>query len=147
MSNVTVRPMHIRDVRFAASLEGSDITAKMLADEVLYNTMAHYFIAERCEERLGYIGVWITDPNAEITHLTVREDRRRQGVGETLINRAIAFCKTREVHDVTLEVRVSNTGAIALYEKKKFARVAIRKNYYSNGEDAVLMRLKVRDAT
>ncbi len=147
MSNVTVRPMHIRDVRFAASLEGADINEKMLADEVLYNAMSHYFIAERSEERLGYIGVWITDPNAEITHLTVREDRRRQGVGETLINRAISFCKARDVLHLTLEVSVSNAGAIALYEKQGFARIAIRKSYYSNGEDAILMRLKVRNAT
>lgn len=49
--------------------------------------------------------------------------------------------KSEELHyqNVNLEVRVSNVKAIALYQKFGFKNVAVRKRYYSNGEDAYLM--------
>ena len=52
-----------------------------------------------------------------------------------------ALEKSEELHyqNVNLEVRVSNVKAIALYQKFGFKNVAVRKRYYSNGEDAYLM--------
>ena len=55
------------------------------------------------------------------------------------MNRFISDAKSMAVETISLEVRISNHAAIALYEKCGFSRAIVRKNYYSDGEDALLM--------
>ena len=71
-------------------------------------------------------------------NIAVDPDRRRQGIARALLDGML----DRAGHDAnyTLEVRVSNTGAIALYERYGFRTVGTRRHYYSdNGEDALIM--------
>ena len=72
---------------------------------------------------------------------TIATDRHFQGQGCASQLMEYALEKSEELHyqNVNLEVRVSNVKAIALYQKFGFKNVAVRKRYYSNGEDAYLM--------
>ena len=89
---------------------------------------------------LGYMGQWYMAGEAHIVSIAVREDYRRQGVGELLIIGAVEMALRRDAQVLTLEVRVSNGPAIALYEKYGFKQVGMRRRYYSdNGEDAFIM--------
>ena len=89
---------------------------------------------------LGYVCVWFLTEEAHITAIAVKESWRGQGLGEVLLGGAIETAMRRKSRVVTLEVRVSNHGAIALYEKYGFKRVGVRKRYYSdNREDANIM--------
>ena len=54
----------------------------------------------------------------------------------------IDLADRNDVKNITLEVRVSNDSAIALYESLGFIKVAKRKQYYQDGEDAHLMILE-----
>ena len=58
-----------------------------------------------------------------------------------LLGQMIKDCESKEdvVEFITLEVRVSNAPAIAFYKKHKFSEITIKKNYYSDGEDAIYM--------
>jgi ribosomal-protein-alanine N-acetyltransferase len=88
----------------------------------------------------GLIGVWKMVEAAHIVTFAVREEHRNKGIGSLLLDRAFRVAEDEGLPSITLEVRVSNTGPQALYEKWGFRRVGLRKNYYSdNREDAVIM--------
>ena len=98
------------------------------------------FIHELKENQIiGYIGLWFLGDQCQIT--TIATDRHFQGQGCASQLMEYALEKSEELHyqNVNLEVRVSNVKAIALYQKFGFKNVAVRKRYYSNGEDAYLM--------
>ena len=72
--------------------------------------------------------------------MAVAPEHRRRGIAAGLIEALLVKARERELSFVTLEVRESNTPAIALYEKYGFAQVGQRKNYYDlPRENAILM--------
>jgi ribosomal-protein-alanine N-acetyltransferase len=91
---------------------------------------------------LAYGGFWRAVDEAHFTNLAVRADQRRTGLGKALLQAMLKKAKEQGCARATLEVRPSNLGAIALYEKAGFAAAALRPRYYSdNDEDALLMWL------
>ena len=96
------------------------------------------------ERIVGYIGYLGVIDEYEITNVAVSPDCRRQGIGAALLSTLLTQAKSRGVLRVTLDVRVSNTPAIALYEKFGFAPCGMRKNFYTNPrEDASVMELLI----
>ena len=82
---------------------------------------------------------------AELYQLAVREDCRRRGIGDALMDRVLGGCRARGVASVYLEVRRYNDAAIHLYKKRGFKSEGRRKNYYSSPvEDAVIMTLDLK---
>src|SRR5262249_31300452 len=76
----------------------------------------------RAAERIaGFLGMWFMVDEAHIVTVAVDEAERRRGIGEMLVARAIEVARERGADTVTLEVRVTNTGAQALYDKYGFA--------------------------
>lgn len=88
----------------------------------------------------GYVAIWLMVDQAHISSIAVRESYRRRGVGELLIIATLELARSLGHNVVTLECRVSNDGAIALYEKYGFKKMGVRPRYYSdNMEDAFIM--------
>ena len=88
----------------------------------------------------GFLGVWHMAGEAHIVSVAVREEYRRRGLGELLVIGAIEMGMARGAQVVTLEARVSNEPAKALYAKYGFRETGIRRRYYAdNHEDAVIM--------
>lgn len=89
---------------------------------------------------LGFGGMWNMLDEAHITTIGVLPEQRGRSLGELLFLTMIDEAIRRHSRWVTLEVRVSNESAQALYEKYGFTRQGLRKRYYSdNGEDAHIM--------
>lgn len=89
---------------------------------------------------VGFVGLWYMAGEAHIVSIAVRETYKRKGLGELLLIGSIEMAMRRDCQVVTLEARVSNSPAIALYRKYGFNEVGLRRRYYSdNGEDAVIM--------
>jgi ribosomal-protein-alanine N-acetyltransferase len=89
---------------------------------------------------LGFGGMWIMFDEAHITTIGVEPTYRGRSLGELLFSTLLDEAIRRGARWVTLEVRVSNVSAQALYEKYGFTRQGLRKRYYSdNGEDAHIM--------
>jgi len=78
--------------------------------------------------------------DAHIVGIAVREEHRGWGIGELLLIGAVETGLRQGLETVTLEVRVSNAVAQALYTKYGFREVGVRKRYYrDNNEDALIM--------
>ena len=101
----------------------------------------HVFLAAvRDGEVLGYVGMMYVLDEGYIANVAVSPDARRQGVGRALISALLARAEELELAFVTLEVRPSNSAAVALYSGFGFEPVGRRKNYYDKpSEDALLM--------
>lgn len=89
---------------------------------------------------VGFAGMWMLYDEAHITTIGVEPAYRGQGLGELLLVTMVDEAVQRGVNWLTLEVRVSNDAAQALYRKYGFAVQGTRRRYYSdNNEDAHIM--------
>ena len=104
------------------------------------NERTYYLLALDDEKVIGYAGTWILDDEAQITNVAVAPEHRGKKVGSGLMTELIKEAKKRGATRMTLEVRPSNTAALALYVKFGFRDCGHRPHYYlDNGEDAVIM--------
>lgn len=96
---------------------------------------------QRNNDRIvGFAGMWILYDEAHVTTIGVVPELRGKGLGELLLIELFEIAYARNAEWVTLEVRVSNDSAQALYRKYGFSQQGIRRRYYSdNGEDAYIM--------
>ena len=112
---------------------------KAFEDELEYAN-AYFLTSLLGDEVTGYIGVNEICGEADVTNIAVDLKYRRFGIGEKLLKSAENGATARECKSITLEVRVSNTAAISLYEKCGYKKVGKRKNFYEKPtEDAFLM--------
>ncbi|MBM4462022.1 MAG: ribosomal-protein-alanine N-acetyltransferase [Chloroflexi bacterium] len=96
--------------------------------------------AQNQDTVIGYAAMWLMVDEAHLTSIAVRGTHRRLGIGELLLICMMDLALQLKAQVMTLETRVSNLEAQALYEKYGFAKVGMRRRYYSdNGEDAVIM--------
>ncbi|MBI4497197.1 MAG: ribosomal protein S18-alanine N-acetyltransferase [Chloroflexi bacterium] len=148
-----VRPMCEDDIPEVMAIEreafpGQPPTSPESFQRELRNKLASYLVAYDGEgtpgaRLLGYAGLWFIVDEAHLISLAVREDARRRGVGELLLIAALDLAIQREAQTMTLEVRVSNLPAQALYEKYGLGKVGRRRGYYpDNNEDAFLMTVE-----
>ena len=116
----------------------------MLAEE-LYNDNASFIVAVADDGTvLGYAGLTVVLDEGYIDNVAVRPNCRKQGIADRLLD---VFCRFGQEHlaFLTLEVRPSNTAAVALYEKHGFQEAGRRKNYYeAPQEDALLLTKEFR---
>lgn len=87
----------------------------------------------------GYLCLKQVLDEAEILDVAVNPELRGRGVGVLQVEEALAFCREKRALSVCLEVRAGNGAAIALYLRLGFRQVGLRKRYYHDGEDALLM--------
>lgn len=92
----------------------------------------------------GYCISNIIYDELHILKVAVDKQYRRKGIGRLLIEDTIVFHRPGGAKSVMLEVRVSNTSAISLYNKMGFNPVRVRKNYYqTTNEDALVMAMEL----
>ena len=97
---------------------------------------------------VGMAGFWTMVDEAHIITVATRNTHQRQGIGELLLISAIDVAVQSKAKIITLEVRVSNKPAQALYEKYCFQKVGLRRRYYTdNGEDASIMTIEDINST
>lgn len=116
----------------------------LIENDLEKNPNASYWVAEEDGSVQGFIGVHNIVGEINITNVAVHPDYRRRGIADKLMQAMKTEFDNRkeageDIVGITLEVRQSNTPAIKLYEKYGFVSEGIRKGYYSDGEDAVIM--------
>lgn len=108
----------------------------------LSNENARFFVAEYMGETAGYLGMHIVLDECYIANVAVREKFRRKGIADKLLSVGEEKAKEESCAFISLEVRVSNEKAIALYKKRGYNEVGTRKNFYSDPTENALIMTK-----
>ena len=133
-----IRRANVNDAKEISLLDDKmfedSLSYDFIYNDLLKNPFAYYFVYEDNNKIVGYINCWVSE-NTEILNFCVEKEYQKRGIGNLL------FAEVEKIANgvMTLEVRVSNTNAINFYTKRGFNKALIRKGYYSNGEDAILM--------
>ena len=99
-----------------------------------------YLVAEDDGAIAGYCGCWNVCGEGQIYNVAVREDMRGKGLGRKLMTEILKEGEEAGITAFTLEVRLGNEPAKALYHSLGFEDAGIRKNFYeSPTEDAIIM--------
>lgn len=144
---IRIRPMTAADLDALAELERVTFARPWSYDalaEELQNPLAVFFVAEDAAagDVLGYLGMHHILDEGAIDNLAVSPVRRRRGVGSALMRRAVGYAEEHRLRRLTLEVRVSNEPALALYRRFGFELDGVRPGFYdSPKEDAGIYSL------
>ena len=143
---MTVRRATIEDAKeiFAIEMECFSVPWSLdsIETELLNEDKKLYYVVEDANGVVGYAGAWLVYDEGQITNIAIRPSARRQGFCAKLTSALIEECFKRGMHEIFLEVRISNLSALSLYRQLGFTVKGMRKNYYSEPkEDAYIMSL------
>jgi len=113
-----------------------------------------FIVAEEDGEIVGYVmcrietglpdfGLLGIAKKGHVISIAVLPEHQRKGIGAALVKEAMASMRVYKAKECYLEVRVSNTPAVKLYEKLGFDASRVVHDYYADGEDAYIMSLKL----
>ncbi len=136
--------MRRRHLRKVLSIEGRVYprpwSASLFLSELTQRATRSYLVARHRGEVVGYAGMMFTGFEAHVTNIAVDPDWHGQKVGSRLLLALITEAIARGCPRISLEVRVSNRGAQAMYRKFGFEATGVRKGYYiETNEDALIM--------
>lgn len=107
----------------------------------LENGKSKYFVAKQEKEIVGFAGILLIIDQVNIMNIVVKKDKRNFGIGSLLLEEIIRYSKIHNATSITLEVNEKNIPAIKLYKKYGFKQVGLRRKYYNNEDNAILMDL------
>jgi len=134
-------PMGPGDVAAVAAIETAvfpDPWSEQAFREELAAPGRRYLVAEEGGEVVGYGGLLVVEEDAHIVTLAVAPEARGRGLGTRLMLALVEEALAAGSSHLTLEVRVSNEAAQALYRRFGFQTVGRRVRYYRD-EDALIM--------
>jgi ribosomal-protein-alanine N-acetyltransferase len=138
-----IRPLQLRDLSAIEEIERTSYptpwSRSMFAGE-LAKPSSICLGAFEGERLVGYLIVSRYVDAWHVMNVAVAHDFRRRGLASELLGQLFDRTREDDSRGYTLEVRVSNAGAIALYERVGFERRGVRRGYYTdNREDALIM--------
>ena len=142
---ITIENLNKNNISEVAEIENLCIETPWGINELskeLENKNAFYACVKKDGKIIGYGGIWTSVGTADITNIAVLPVFRRMGIGSMIIAELIKHASEKEIFEINLEVNENNPGAIALYEKCHFIKVGIRKKYYNNKENALIMQYR-----
>ena len=141
-----IRKMTFEDVKTLAKIEKECFSlpwSEASFEDSLAREDTVFLVCEDLDV-VGYIGMYLSFEEGEITNVAVTPSYRQRGCGNLLIQAIKEEAKARAAESVILEVRVSNVPAISLYKKHGFEEIGIRKNFYEHpSEDAIIMKVGI----
>ena len=102
-----------------------------------------YVAARRGGRIVGYAGVFVVVPEADVQTIAVATPEQGRGTGRTLLRALVECARARGARVLHLEVRADRPAALGLYESMGFEVDGRRRDYYGRGHDALLMSLRL----
>lgn len=139
-----INEMNLQDLENIKSClltDFDDFWSYNILKQELENGKSKYFVAKQENEIVGFAGIMLIIDEVNIMNIVVKKDKRNLGVGSLLLEEIVKYSKIHNATSITLEVNEKNIPAIKLYEKYGFKQVGIRKKYYNNEDNAILMDL------
>ncbi len=105
------------------------------------NSFTYKTVAVIEKQIVGFLSGEIMYDESNILMIAVDKSFQRRGIGRALVSNFLEKVRSCKISSVYLEVSKNNDIALNFYRKLNFKEYGMRKSYYSNGEDAVLMKL------
>ncbi|WP_297499116.1 ribosomal protein S18-alanine N-acetyltransferase [Thermococcus sp.] len=149
LAMVVIRPAKIFDISEVMRIERESFREaypRSIFLVFLENNPDTFLVAEYNGKAIGYVMAYLRpDWEGHIMSIAVDKDYRGNGIGSALLTEAIERLIKKGARYIGLEVRVSNEGAIRLYERFGFKKVKRIIGYYADGEDAYYMILPAEE--
>jgi [ribosomal protein S18]-alanine N-acetyltransferase len=141
---VRITPMRRRHLRGVLRIEQQVYprpwTFGLFLGEISQRTSRVYLVARVGSDVVGYAGMFRAVDDGHITTIAVDPAWQRRGIATRMLLALARAAVERGCKNLTLEVRMSNSGAQALYQRFGFVPAGVRKGYYpETGEDALVM--------
>ncbi len=145
---VTLRDMDAADIPAVHALERRLFPVdawplQMFHDELAQGDTRRYLVAELHGGIVGYAGLMCIEPISDVQTIAVVPEQEGKGIGSALLTELIVESRRRGAQDVLLEVRADNPRAQQLYRRFGFEQIHVRRRYYRDGVDALIMRLQL----
>lgn len=140
--HITITNMILSDlleIKDILSTDFDDFWNFNIFESELKNPNSKYIVAKSDNVIVGFAGIWISVDDIHITNIVTKKTMRHLGIGSMLLEKLLEISKKENLSSLTLEVNEKNTNAIKLYEKYNFKKIGLRKNYYSQNENAIIM--------
>ncbi|WP_413542333.1 ribosomal protein S18-alanine N-acetyltransferase [Arthrobacter sp. YA7-1] len=118
---------------------------QMFVDELAQIDTRRYVVAEADGKIVAYAGLMCIEPIADVQTIAVVPEFEGRGIGSAILTELIEEARRRGAVEVLLEVRADNPRAQALYVRFGFEQIHVRRRYYRDGTDALIMRLTLTE--
>lgn len=135
----TMRLSDLEEIKNILQTDFDDFWNFEIFKEELVNNNSSYLVLRYDDEIVCFGGIKIILDEANIMDIVTRKYKRNKGFARFVLNELINISKEENCTSITLEVNENNLPAIHLYELFNFKEVGRRKNYYKNGDTAILM--------
>lgn len=142
MDNIKISVMTLPDLDSICNIltcEFDDFWNYNVFKSELENKNSKYVIAKLNDEIVGFGGIWFSVDDIHITNIVVKKCYRNKKIGTLILSALIDMGKNQAQKSITLEVNSNNIPAQKLYENFGFKTIGIRKKYYNNTDDAIIM--------
>lgn len=150
MSDLKIFPMSFTDLEEVMEIENLSFPRpwhKSQFKKELTNPISFSFVGKILHngnlKLISYIVFWLISDEVHILNIAVHPEYLRRGIATELMFFSMSNMREMEATDVFLEVRSSNVAANRLYKSLGFKDIGIRKGYYENGEDAIVMHYEL----
>lgn len=142
ISEASVMEMTSMDLEYILNdySDYDNIWSKETLQDDFKNNVSKYIVMKMNDEVLGFLSYRVVFNEIEIMNLVTRVDERNKGIASSLISHLI---RTYKAEKINLEVNAKNRIGINLYKKFGFKQVGLRKGYYGNNQDAILMTIEL----
>ena len=145
-----IRRMEKRDLLQVEAIETalfSDAWSEQGFEDTLNSPYVISLVAidEAEDTILGYIIMYVSFEEGEISNVAVAKSAQNRGIGSALMQAILEKGLEESVTRFILEVRVSNTPAIALYKKFGFTEIGIRRDFYEKPREDALIMVRVKE--
>ena len=143
---MTIRELAIEDADFIDSAKDFGFLDGWNKNMVLSAINGGRFFGGIAEENnipVGFITYSLGYDDADIESIFILPDKRKQGYAKELISFSMERIKKADKKSIFLEVKESNISAISLYLSFGFKKVSIRKKYYADGSNAIVMQKEI----
>jgi ribosomal-protein-alanine N-acetyltransferase len=147
-----IEPMRWWDIGAAVAIDGDVFGASAWSAATFWSELAgvpasRTYLVSRDETGLtGYAGINQVGSEVDIQTIAVRPDRQRIGLGAALLQELIRAARDRDAGSILLEVRADNAAAQRLYAAHGFEQLSVRRRYYPDGADALILRRLLRSS-
>lgn len=135
----TAKYSDIQEIIKIEKLSFENPWVKASFENELLNKYSNFIIITIENIIIGYAVFWVISDIIELQKIAISTEFQQQGYAQKLLKFIDNFAISNNIYKILLEVRESNNAAISLYIKDNYKKIGIRKKYYKNNENAILM--------